>query len=223
MKKIFVLLLGSSMLLTSCYTTQMSGNPAAVSAGASVGGMLGSIIGDRAGGFHGSQFGALVGTVAGAAIGNAATTPQSSSSSSSSDDGYYNVDRTAQRRNYTQQYSTPVTNVEVVNIRFIDDNRNHCIDAEEECKLVFEVVNNGSTPAYNVTPIVEETSGLKHLTISPSTQIGYMPAGNRVRYTATLRADRRIKTSQADLRVYVTESNGGVSEVHEFSLPTQRK
>jgi uncharacterized protein YcfJ len=221
MKKLFVILLGSSMLLSSCYTSRsMGGDPAAVSAGASIGGMLGSIIGDRAGGFHGSQFGALVGTIAGAAIGNAATTP---SSSSSSDDGYYNVDSYAKRRNYSQQYSAPTTSVEVTNIRFIDDNRNHCIDAEEECKLVFEVVNNGSTPAYNVTPYIEETSGLKHLAISPATQIGYMPAGNRVRYTATLRADRRIKTSQANLRVYVTESNGGVSDVHEFSLPTQRK
>ena len=222
MKKIFALMLGSTMLLSSCYTTRsgMGGDPAAVAAGAHIGGVLGSIIGDRAGGFHGSQFGALVGTIAGAAIGNAATTP---SNTSSTTDDSYDVDRYASRRDYSQRYSYTASNVAINNIRFVDDNRNHCIDAGEECKLVFEVVNNGSTPAYNVTPIVEETSGLKHLAISSATQIGYMPAGNRVRYTVTLRADNRIRTSQADFRVYITESNGSVSDVHEFSLPTQRK
>lgn len=201
MKKNIAILLCSTLLFTGCYTGRMGGDPAAVSAGASIGGVLGSIIGDRAGGFHGSQFGALVGTVTGAAIGNVATTPK-------------------------QQYataSTPVTYVEVENLRFIDANRNQRIDAGEECKLVFEVVNNGSTPAYNVTPVVEETSGMKHLAISSSTQISYMPAGNRVRYTVTLRADNRLRTGQASLRVYVTESNGGVSDIHSFTLPTQRR
>ena len=59
MKKIvFLLSLTIAFSFSSCYTTSMQGNPAAVSAGASIGGVFGSIVGDRAGGWHGSQFGA---------------------------------------------------------------------------------------------------------------------------------------------------------------------
>ena len=114
MKNIFCLLL-SMMVFTSCYTLSMDGNPAAVSAGASIGGMLGSIVGDRAGGWHGSQFGALVGTVAGAAIGNAVTTPRTKMVPV--EEGYG-----------MNPYYTP-SGLRITNIRFIDDNRNHMIDA----------------------------------------------------------------------------------------------
>ena len=111
----------------------------------------------------------------------------------------------------------------VTNLRFIDENRNHTIDAEEDSKLVFDVVNDGDTPAYNVTPIIEEVTGMKHILISPAQQIAYMPVGNTIRYTATIRGGRRLKTGEAVFRVYTTESNGVMSRTHEFSLPTQKR
>jgi len=85
------------------------------------------------------------------------------------------------------------------------------------------MVNNGDVPAYNITPVVEETSGMKNLLISPSVQVSYMPVGNQIRYTATIRGGKKLKDGQADFRVYATESNGAVTEVHEFSLPTQKR
>ena len=111
----------------------------------------------------------------------------------------------------------------VTNLRFIDENRNHTIDAEEDSKLVFDVVNDGDTPAYNVTPIIKEVTGMKHILISPAQQIAYMPVGNTIRYTATIRGGRRLKTGEAVFRVYTTESNGAMSRTHEFSLPTQKR
>ena len=185
----------------------MQGNPAAVQAGAAIGGVLGAIVGDRAGGYNASQFGALAGTVAGAAVGNAVTTPRQ-------DDG-----AEEEYDNYAPAYS----GLHVTNLRFIDENRNHTIDAEEDSKLVFDVVNDGDTPAYNVTPIIEEVTGMKHILISPAQQIAYMPVGNTIRYTATIRGGRRLKTGEAVFRVYTTESNGVMSRTHEFSLPTQKR
>ncbi|MBO5251434.1 MAG: hypothetical protein J6B31_05495 [Bacteroidaceae bacterium] len=210
MKKLIGLAL-CAMMFTSCYTTSMQGSPAAVSAGASIGGVLGSIVGDRAGGWQGSQFGALVGTVAGAAIGNAITTPRQEKSVECYEENAS-----------VETYYAP-SGLRITNIRFIDDNRNQVIDAEENCKLVFDIVNEGEVPAYNVTPIVEEISGMKHLTISPSAQISYMPKGNRIRYTATIAGGKRLKTGEAVFRVYTSESNGALSDSHEFSLPTARR
>lgn len=213
----------------------MQGNPAAVQAGAAIGGVLGAIVGDRAGGYNGSQFGALIGTVAGAAIGNAATTPRADSYQG---DEYYIETRPSAPRyggsgrygNDSYRENAPyyeeapaASGLRIINLRFIDDNRNHVIDGEEESKLVFDIVNDGDVPAYNVTPVVEEVSGMKHLLISPSAQIAYMPVGNQIRYTATIRGDRKLKDGQADFRVYATDSNGAMTEMHEFSLPTRKR
>lgn len=203
-------------LVAGCSPYGMQGSPAAVQAGAAVGGVLGAIVGDRAGGYNGSQFGALLGTVAGAAVGNAVTTPRAAREEPEEE---YRVEGGTARR-YVQ---TEESDLRIENLRFIDGNRDHCIDAEEEGKLVFDLVNGGDLPAYNVTPVVEETSGMKHLVISPSAQVAYMPSGNRIRYTATIRGERRLKTGQAAFRVYAVESDGGTTEVHEFSLPTRRR
>ena len=211
MKKYFLLLLCLPIMI-SCYTTRMQGSPAAVSAGASIGGMLGSIVGNRAGGYGGSQFGALLGTVAGAAIGNAVTTPR---------------EEKIEQKHYSdnapsESYYAP-SGLRITNIRFIDENRNQAIDANEKCKLIFDIVNDGDVAAYNVTPVVEEVSGVKNLSISPSAQISYMPIGNQIRYTAVIQGEKRLKTGEATFRVYTSESNGAVSDSHEFSIPTYKR
>ena len=204
----------SMLTLTSCYTTRMEGSPAAVSAGASIGGVLGSIVGDRAGGYHGSQFGALLGTVAGAAIGNAVTTPPKERNYA---DGY-----AAEENAPSESYYAP-SGLRITNIRFIDTNRNQTIDADEKCKLIFDIVNDGDVAAYNVTPIVEEVSGMKHLQVSPSAQISYMPVGNQILYTAVIQSGKRLKTGEAVFRVYTSESNGALSDTHEFAIPTCKR
>jgi len=210
MKKVIVMLL-SALMLTSCYTTRMGGSPAAVSAGASIGGVLGSIVGDRAGGYGGSQFGALLGTVAGAAIGNAVTTPPKEK-----------VYRETEETNVPSGSYNAVSGLQITNIRFIDDNRNQAIDAGESCKIIFEIVNAGDVAAYNIVPVVEETSGMKHLQISPSAQVAYMNKDDRIRYTAVINAGKRLKSGEAVFRVYTSESNGAVSDIHEFSIPTHK-
>ena len=212
MKKLLLLLM-VAVSMSSCYTTSMKGSPAAVAAGSSIGGVLGSIVGDRAGGWRGSQFGALVGTVAGAAIGNAVTTPRQEK---------VVVEERYPENAPTEPYYAP-SGLRVTNIRFIDDNRNHTIDAGENCKLVFDIVNEGDVSAYNITPIVEEVSGMKHIGISPSAQISYLPQGDKVRYTATIAGGKRLKSGEAVFRVYTTESNGAISVTQEFSLPTAKR
>mgnify|MGYP003514576976 FL=1 len=122
----------------------------------------------------------------------------------------------------SESYYAP-SGLRITNIRFIDDNRNHTIDADENCKLVFDIVNEGDVSAYNITPVIEEMTGLKHLAVSPSAQISYLPQGDRVRYTATIAGGKRLKTGEAVFRVYTTESNGAVTHAHEFTLPTAKR
>ena len=220
MKRTAFILFMVTSLLAACSPYGMQGNPAAVQAGAAIGGVLGAIVGDRAGGYNGPQFGALLGTVAGAAVGNDVTTPREDSYQV--DEYYVKTYPSASRYENTPSYE-PSSGLRIINLRFIDDNRNHVIDADEDSKLVFDIVNEGDVPAYNITPVVEEVSDMKHILISPSAQIAYMPVGNQIRYTATIRGGRKLKTGQAGFRVFATESNGAVTEVHEFVLPTQKR
>jgi hypothetical protein len=218
MKKSVIVLVLLVGMTSSCTYQSMSGSPAAVSAGASIGGLVGSIVGDNADGWRGSQFGALIGTIAGAAIGNAVTTPRNNGRINRDEDYIYNEEG-YNRREYTEARS----DISIQNIRFIDENRDHVIEAGENSKLVFDLVNEGSGPAYNIVPVVEELSGIKHLTMSPMREISYMPQGNQIRYTITIYADKRLKSGLARFRLYTMESSGAMSEPHEFSLPTRRR
>lgn len=69
MKKLFVLMMGALLVLSSCgsYNEAAGGY-----AGANIGGIVGSAIGGIAGGRHGHEWGTLIGTVGGAVAGAAA-------------------------------------------------------------------------------------------------------------------------------------------------------
>ena len=208
MRKMIFILCIPTALLSACSPSGMQGNPAAVQAGAAIGGVLGAIVGDRAGGYNGSQFGALLGTVTGAAVGNAITTPREKTYQV--EEYYVKTYPSSSQYEHTSSYE-PLSGLRIINLRFIDDNRNHVIDAEEDSKLVFDVVNDGDVPAYNVTPVIEEMSGMKHILISPSAQIAYMPVGNQIRYTATIRRDPASQGTYFFIRFWVGKVNSCAS------------
>ena len=132
MRKMIFILCIPTALLSACSPSGMQGNPAAVQAGAAIGGVLGAIVGDRAGGYNGSQFGALLGTVTGAAVGNAITTPREETCQV--EEYYVKTYPSSSQYEHTSSYE-PSSGLRIINLRFIDDNRNHVIDAEEDSKL----------------------------------------------------------------------------------------
>lgn len=206
----------SALLLSGCASGRMSGNPGAVMAGASIGGTVGSAIGGIIGENHGwrggrrgSAIGTIVGTIAGAAIGNAASTPRQQQ------EGYVPQPQ--------PQRSAPVSDLRIRNLRFIDDNRNHVIDSDENSKVIFEIVNEGRSTVYNVVPIVEETTGMKNIYISPSVMIEQINPGEGIRYTATIYAGKKLKNGEAVLRVAVADEGNEAADWQEFTLPTQRR
>lgn len=225
MKKIVVCMVLPTFLLGSCATGQMSGNPGAVMAGASIGGTVGSAIGGLIGennhgwhgGYRGSAIGTIVGTIAGAAIGNAVSTPRQQ------EDEYVEI---IEKKKYApqSQVQRPVSmpDLKIRNIRFIDDNRNHVIDSGESSKVIFEIVNQGRNTVYDVVPMVEEVTGTKHIYISPSVMIEEIAPGEGIRYTATITAGSKLKEGEIIIRVSVAAGDNAEVAFQEFSLPTQR-
>lgn len=227
MKKQLIVFLLSVLLLSGCASGRM-GNPGAIVAGASIGGSLGGsiggLIGDNnrgwRGGYRGSAIGNIVGTIAGAAIGSALTAPRQEPIE---DDAYVPEVREVRVQKYKKQpVRQPVSQLKLRRIRFIDDNRSHVIDAGENSKIIFEIMNEGRKPVYNVVPVVETVGKVKHIGISPSVMVEEILPGEGIRYTASIHAGDRLKDGEVTFRVAVADENGVICDSQEFTLPTQR-
>lgn len=112
--------------------------------------------------------------------------------------------------------------LEIVNARFVDDNEDNCLNRNETCKVIFEIVNRGHEPVYDVVPTVVETTGNKHIFISPSIHVEKISPGSGVRYTAMVKADRKLKDGMARFCVSVIHEGKSISKVNEFNIPTMR-
>ena len=112
--------------------------------------------------------------------------------------------------------------LEIVNARFVDDNEDNCLNRNETCKVIFEIVNRGHAPVYDVVPTVVETTGNKHIFISPSIHVEKISPGSGVRYTAMVKADRKLKDGMARFCVSVIHEGKSISKVNEFNIPTKR-
>ena len=227
MKKQLTVFLLSVLLLSGCASGRM-GNPGAIVAGASIGGSLGGsiggLIGDNnrgwRGGYRGSAIGNIVGTIAGAAIGSALTAPRQEPIE---DDAYVPEVREVRVQKYKKQpVQQPVSQLKLRRIRFIDDNRSHVIDAGENSKIIFEIMNEDRKPVYNVVPVVETVGKVKHIGISPSVMVEEILPGEGIRYTASIHAGNRLKDGEVTFRVAVADENRVICDSQEFTLPTQR-
>ena len=113
--------------------------------------------------------------------------------------------------------------IEIRNARFVDDNQNRQINRDELCKVIFELWNNSSQTLHDVQPIVTEETGNKHLDISSTIHVEQLEPGKAIRYTALVRADRRLKPGNAVIRVAAIRGNNiPISEPLFFNIPTEK-
>lgn len=268
MKKVILLMLCSSLVMSSCDTYTGSG----AYAGGSIGSILGSAIGGLSGGPRGSDMGTIIGMAGGAVVG--AVIGSQADQAQADREAAYQQDRVERRsgsdysntpvtdnpeifdsnnggddrlydfkgKDYTGDYSAqqPTTSMpsatveelgarfsysptlEIVNARFVDDNEDNCLNRNETCKVIFEIVNRGHEPVYDVVPTVVETTGNRHIFISPSIHVEKISPGSGVRYTAMVKADRKLKDGMARFCVSVIHEGKSISKVNEFNIPTKR-
>ena len=139
------------------------------------------------------------------------------------DDAYVPEVREVRVQKYKKQpVRQPVSQLKLRRIRFIDDNRSHVIDAGENSKIIFEIMNEDRKPVYNVVPVVETVGKVKHIGISPSVMVEEILPGEGIRYTASIHAGNRLKDGEVTFRVAVADENGVICDSQEFTLPTQR-
>lgn len=220
MKKFLILSL--SISLAACGTTGMQGNPGAILVGAQAGGMVGSIIGSSSDSFTGWAIGNVVGTIAGAAIGNAISTPHESQQQ---DNSYpqpaTDTDNTSNQEHSIYKDATPFLPVTIQNIRFVDENNDHIIQAGEFCKLIFELYNSGDQVLYNIYPNI--TVSNPKVGVSKPVLIEKLKPDQRIRYTASVYGYKDLRNGQVSFAITVCQQNGNTGDQRRFTLNTQRK
>ena len=244
MKKVIVYSLVGAMLLSSCSTTESG-----ASNGAFFGSIIGSAIGGISGGHRGSDIGTLVGmaggAVVGAAIGQASEKAEQRKydeymrrrTDSGFDPNNGGDDRIVME---TEVPSNTVSLDELKNMtgynvninesillrheNFTDANGDGNISPGEECKVSFEIMNNSDVEIFNVIPTVIETTGNKHIHISPTVRVESIKPHQGVRYTATILADKRLKDGNAVIRVTVTQGQNDIASMaKEFNITCKRQ
>ncbi len=213
-KTVFAGLIASALMLSSCQSmTQFYG----VTTGASIGGMFGSAIGGIADGPRGSDLGTVVGMAVGGIIGAAATAPKTEDGNYRSSDYYYEYDRDDYRQN--NAYS-PFANIEIEEVRFVDENNNHALDASEHAKLVFIIRNTGRDYVYDIAPVIT-VSGTKEIFLSPTAIVKELGPGKAVRYQSELIATKKLKKGSADFSIGLSDGDK-LYTLRSFQLRTNR-
>ena len=111
--------------------------------------------------------------------------------------------------------------LEIRNVRYVGNGTT--LSSGELARVTVEVYNNSTASLYNVCPAVVETTHNKHIAVSAPIIIEKIAPGKGIRYTAMVKADRKLKDGTAHFKVFASEKKGGTqSSVAEFDITTRR-
>ena len=214
-KTVFAGLLASVLLLSSC---QSMGQFYGTATGASIGGIFGSAIGGMADGPRGHDLGTVVGMAVGGIIGAAATAPKTDDGNYRSSDYYYDygVDDYRQNNSYS-----PFANIEIEELRFVDENNNRALDANEHAKLVFIMRNTGRDYVYDIAPVIT-VSGTKEIYLSPTAIVKELGPGKAVSYQSEVIATKKLKNGTADFSIGLSDGDK-LYTMRSFQLRTNKR
>ena len=214
-KTVFVALTATALLLSSCQSMNQFYGAAT---GASIGGMFGSAIGGIADGPRGSDMGTVFGMAIGGIIGAAATAPNTDDGNYRSSDYYYDYDDDDYREN--NAYS-PYASIEIADLRFVDENNNRALDADEHAKLVFIIRNTGRDYVYDIAPVITVT-GTKEIFLSPTAIVKELAPGKAVRYQSEIIATKKLKNGTADFSIGFSDGDK-LYTLRSFQMRTHKR
>lgn len=249
MKKILIAVMAAAVVLSSCSTTE-SGAINGASMGSVFGSALGGLLGGYRGHGIGTMVGMVAGGATGAVIGSQREAARREESLERREQDLERREQRRMEReqqtmernrpstrrqkpartsDYGQGYSMGMETDEAVkspltlqNLRFVGQDGNDAINRGEICTLVFELANASGQAVYDVVPYISELAGNEHITISPSTSIETIAHGDAIRYTATLKADTRLKAGTATFRIAVSTDGSEFVRLRDFSVATAK-
>lgn len=230
----------SMVLLSSCGSYEAAG----AYTGSQFGNVLGSAIGGLAGGWRGHEIGSIVGTIGGATIGAAIGSAHDKKvqrrydeqagranrryekvrATRSDDSGYDPYGRGDDRITLSGESLNSASGLTLSNAAILEGERDGVLRRGETCRVVLEIVNTSDRTIYDVFPLVEEVTGNKHISVSPNLRIESIEPHKAIRYTATMKADQRLRNGEIVVSVGVAQGNNLLeSQTRQFAVPTTKE
>ncbi len=131
---------------------------------------------------------------------------------------------TMQLPSYVEAEGTPLQQkLELRNVVFSDSSHDGVLSGNETGTVVFELYNHTEAVVTDVVPTVQAEKKNSYIYISPSIRVESIAPGRGIRYTATVKADRRIKDGTVKLYVSAVKNGSPLTHTTVIDIPTQRK
>lgn len=216
-----------AVLLSSCGTTTNQSYGGTLT-GAMIGSSVGSLFGGMIDGPRGDWWGTAIGTIAGAAIGNAISS--SGKGSHLVESGVDNAASTEYPVQSDDNRTLPqadseqpdmMQQLDIRNIKFVDEDHNLKINPEEHCQLIFEIYNVGSNVATAIIPLITVDSQKNHIFMSQPVRIERIDVGEGLRYTISIYADKKLKSGNVGFNIALQVGGQKPQVVRTFELPCE--
>lgn len=96
-------------------------------------------------------------------------------------------------------------------LQFVDEDDNGVIDANEQCKVKFQIVNQGRGDGYGCVAQVEASGTTQGITIK-DVQLPMIPAGDKYWVEIPIKASANTMTGDLSINIVVSEPNGFSTE-----------
>lgn len=132
------------------------------------------------------------------------------------------VDASRVEQIYGAKANAEVSRITIKNVRFVNTAEPNVLHGGEVGKVMFEMYNETQAPIYDFLPTVVEAEANKRIYISPSVRVENIMPGQGLRYTATVKADSRIKDGEIRLLVSAQKNDKPISYVTVVKVTTVR-
>ena len=98
-------------------------------------------------------------------------------------------------------------NIKLENIAFVEPSKDDILQPAERGYIVFDLVNDSKTPAYQISGKVTITNE-KNLIFPREIKYGHLPANSRKRYSLPIAGDFDLENGTSDVKMVFSERNG---------------
>lgn len=134
---------------------------------------------------------------------------------------YYHGPRGFNYRKKTTN-SSDISNLEIDNITFADDDDDGMISKDEVAQIYFDLINTGDTPLYGITPVILANK-TKHLIISDPVAIDTLEAQSALRYVIEVAGDGKRDPGNAYILLRIKYGQQQFRDIQEIKLGTKRR
>ncbi len=216
-----------SLLSVSC-ATKSSQQLSGTLVGMQLGSMVGRAVGFASGDYGSSLTGAAIGAVTGAALGNVINAPKSNETASreqisSTTSPAKDNSRQQRGREQIQQAVATASSasipISIRNIQFGSDIDDNTLRRGKPAKLSFDIKNTSDETLALVEPLVECSN--KNVELSSMVAIENIAAGEGVRYTVTLFAER-LRNATATIIIKLSVDKGAYEVMGLHLISTEK-